>query len=81
MKILSEVIDINKFLTSVGAVVIGAIVVFLSALLTGIAVMLLWNWLMPTLFGLSEITYWQGCGLSLLAGLLFRNSNTSTKKD
>lgn len=31
----------------------------------------LWNWLMPTLFGLKQITYWQGFGLFVLAKILF----------
>lgn len=31
----------------------------------------LWNWLMPSLFGLRHITYWQGFGLFVLAKLLF----------
>ena len=34
-------------------------------------VMSLWNWLMPTLFGLVRITYWQAFGLFVLGRLLF----------
>ena len=37
----------------------------------GAVVMWLWNWLMPGLFGLKLITYWQGVGLVILARLLF----------
>jgi hypothetical protein len=37
----------------------------------GFVVMLLWNWLMPNLFGLREISYWQAWGLFLLAKILF----------
>ena len=37
----------------------------------GLFVMLLWNWLMPEIFGLSVIGYWQGLGLALLGRLLF----------
>jgi hypothetical protein len=37
----------------------------------GFAVMSLWNWLMPALFGLPPITYWQGLGLLVLSWLLF----------
>jgi hypothetical protein len=36
--------------------------------------MLLWNWLMPGLFGLAKIPYWQGWGLLLLSQLLFRGN-------
>ncbi|MDR2885610.1 MAG: hypothetical protein LBU95_02365 [Rikenellaceae bacterium] len=35
------------------------------------AVMLLWNWLMPAIFALTAITYWQALGLMVLARLLF----------
>ena len=36
----------------------------------GFAVKALWNWLMPLLFGLSAITFWQACGLLLLSWIL-----------
>ncbi|WP_407404473.1 hypothetical protein [Sodaliphilus sp.] len=39
--------------------------------LLGWLVMLLWNWLMPSLFGLSELGYWQACGLLVLCKILF----------
>jgi hypothetical protein len=35
------------------------------------AVMLLWNVLMPDIFGLPVINYWQSLGLSVLARILF----------
>lgn len=34
-------------------------------------VMLLWNWLMPALFSLPAITFWQAVGLLLLCKILF----------
>jgi hypothetical protein len=37
----------------------------------GEAVLHLWNWLMPTLFGLRTINFWQAIGLLLLSWLLF----------
>lgn len=37
----------------------------------GGCVMLLWNWLMPELFGLPQITFWQSAGLLLLCKILF----------
>jgi len=36
----------------------------------GLLIMLLWNWLMPALFGLRQINFWQALGLFLLARLL-----------
>jgi hypothetical protein len=37
----------------------------------GEAVKLLWNWLLPTLFGLRSITFWQAIGLLALCRILF----------
>jgi hypothetical protein len=37
----------------------------------GEVVMLLWNWLAPSLFGLREITFWQALGLLALCRILF----------
>ncbi|HEX9109921.1 MAG TPA: hypothetical protein VF845_00465 [Terriglobales bacterium] len=37
----------------------------------GEVVMLLWNWLLPTLFGWRQITFWQGLGLLVLCRMLF----------
>jgi hypothetical protein len=39
-------------------------------LLFGFVVMLLWNALLPSLFGLHTVTYWQSVGMLLLARLL-----------
>lgn len=41
--------------------------------LFGLAVMALWNWLMPELFGLKRVSYWQAWGLLALSTLLFKN--------
>ncbi len=37
----------------------------------GLVVMSLWNWLMPALFGLKLIGYWQAVGLIILSKILF----------
>lgn len=37
----------------------------------GFLVVGLWNWLMPSLFGLKLITYWQAVGLLILSKILF----------
>lgn len=43
-------------------------------MLFGGPLMVLWNWLMPTIFGLPYITFWQACGLQLMAALLFKSN-------
>jgi hypothetical protein len=45
--------------------------VALFIFLCGEVVMHLWNWLLPTLFGWRQITFWQGLGLLILCRLLF----------
>jgi hypothetical protein len=40
--------------------------------LAGWIVMLLWNWLMPEIFSLKQVTYWQAWGLLLLSSILFK---------
>ena len=34
-------------------------------------VMFLWNWLMPLLFGITVVTFWQALGILVLSKILF----------
>lgn len=52
-------------------IVLGIIGFTAFAILFGAVVMWLWNWLMPAIFGLGVITYWQAVGLAVLGRLLF----------
>ena len=45
--------------------------VALAATVFSFAVMWLWNWLMPAVFGLRAITVWQAVGLLFLCKILF----------
>jgi len=54
--------------------------ILLAIILIGGPLMILWNWLMPSIFGLPEIGFWQACGLQLLAILLFKSSSFKTNK-
>jgi hypothetical protein len=49
------------------------VVLFLTIAIAGFgqAVYHLWNWLMPSLFGLHPITFWQAVGLLALSWVLF----------
>jgi hypothetical protein len=49
------------------------VALFLVGALLSLPVMLLWDWLMPTIFGLPEITWFQAWGLLWLTGFLFRS--------
>jgi len=53
--------------------------------LFGLGVMLLWNWLMPDIFGLKQLNYWQAWGLLVLCWILFKgfgfgDSNSSSER-
>ncbi len=54
-----------------GWVLLGIIAFTGFALLFGFAIMWLWNWLMPYVFGLPTINYWQAVGIFILFKLLF----------
>jgi len=62
---------ILKGLKIVGFIILGAIAAAFFAFIFGYFVMLLWNWLMPMIFGLTTITFWQAVGIVLLARLIF----------
>lgn len=38
-------------------------------------VMWLWNWLMPAIFGLKTLTFWQTFGLTMLSNMIFGKVN------
>lgn len=46
-----------------------AVVLFVA--LGGEVVRLLWNWLLPPLFGWREVTFWQALGILALCRILF----------
>lgn len=58
-------------------VILGTIV-FLSLFLS-LPVLWLWNWLMPDIFNLPQITFWQALGLNLLSSFLLRSSSSGSK--
>jgi hypothetical protein len=52
----------------------------LSAILLAIPTMLLWNALLPHLFGTPQISLYEAVGINILSGILFK-SNVNIKKD
>jgi hypothetical protein len=67
----------KEFIT-IAATLIGLVAIV--AILLGYPLMLLWNWLMPTIFNLPEITFWQAIGLNFLSTILFKSSISTDKK-
>lgn len=60
----------------IGAIFLVILIVVFIAFIIALPVMLLWNGLMPDIFGLKEISFMQALGLSLLFGLLFKSSSS-----
>ena len=50
-------------------------VIILVTLVISLPVFFLWNWLMPDIFRLSTITFWQSIGISLLSSILFKTND------
>jgi chromate transport protein ChrA len=48
-----------------------AAIAVLVVTVCGFVVMSLWNWLVPAIFGLRSITFWQAFGLLILSKILF----------
>lgn len=62
---------VEKFVRSAVKILFIAILIIVFILLFGYAFMWLWNWLMPDIFGLTTLTYWQAIGLLVMAKLIF----------
>jgi hypothetical protein len=58
----------QKILLGIGFGIAGAGLLALF----GWVVMLLWNWLMPEIFGLKSLSYWQAWGLLILSSILLK---------
>ena len=62
---------IKRMIFIVPAAIVGMLA-FMA--LGGLLVMLLWNWIGPTLFGLHAVTFWEAVGLLVLCRILFGRS-------
>ena len=58
----------KKWIFIVPAAILGMV---LFAALGGAVVRGLWNWLLPSLFGFPQITFWQALGILALSRILF----------
>ena len=62
-------------ITAIGVIII----VIIMSLVLAFPLMLLWNWLMPIIFGLKTITFGQAIGIMFLCNVLFKNNSSSKK--
>lgn len=67
----------DKIFDALATFLTAALIIVLVAIMLTFPVMWLWNWLMPMIFGLMELDFWQTLGLSLLCSFLFKSSSSS----
>jgi hypothetical protein len=68
---------LTKVMKIIGLVLLGFVAVITLAAIFGLAVQWLWNTLMPVVFSLPEVSYWQAVGLVVLAQVFFGNHHSS----
>jgi hypothetical protein len=66
-----------NFFTNLVTFIVALVFVAIFSLILAFPVMWLWNWIMPAVFGLIKITFWQALGINLLCGFLFRGTTTA----
>jgi hypothetical protein len=68
-----------------GVIMLGVIAVLFMVVMAfvsffgAIPTYFLWNWLMPDLFGLPVLGFWQAWGIFLLLSILFKGASVSSK--
>ncbi len=69
----------DDILKGIGTVVVYILLfVFFYSLIIALPVRILWNWIVPELFGLTKITYLQAFGISLLFRFLIPTSSNKS---
>ena len=69
--------DVLSFIVIWG---LGIIMMLFWSLLLAWPFQLLWNWLVPAIFGLGKITFFQAFGLKLLFALIFGRMSVEDKR-
>lgn len=67
----------TQFTIGAAALMGGIGLIIFGCMLYSLPVYLLWNWVVPITFGLSEITIWQSFGITLLSRFLFAADRSS----
>ena len=70
----------NNINDTIKTILTAILFIVLIAAILGFPLMWLWNWLMPGIFNLPEITFWQALGLNALSTILIKPT-INTKKD
>jgi len=70
----------DKFIKFFSMMVLIVSYMVLFSFVMSIPVMYLWNWLIPSLFGLVKITFIRSWGLLMLCSILFKGGNYNPKQ-
>ena len=68
--------DTNIAGTVAGIVLIAILMIII---INPVIIMVCWNYLMPVLFGLPVITFWQALIMSVLSSALFKSTSINTQ--
>ena len=71
---MSKVVEAT--LTVLGAILVGLILIAITSFFGAMA----WNYVMPDMFGMKEITYMQFFCLAFISNMLIRSQFTSSSK-
>lgn len=74
-------IKIAEFTAKISIILLSLVVLSVNVLMIWVPVYLLWNWLVPSVFGLPEISFIQALGLIGLIKLLFGVNQITEKKE
>lgn len=71
----------EKLTKAIGLIIAGIATVAIVILILGFPTMWLWNWLMPEIFGLPTINFWQAIGLMFLSYLILPKTSSNSKSN
>jgi len=80
-KILDWLLDwlIDDLTPWIVLVIFVIVILAVTSLVAAIPTLFLWNWLLPEIFAIKAITFWQAWGINFLASVLFKSVQTTKK--
>ena len=70
---------LNKIIDGLGSLILVLLLVCFLGVIVALPTMLVWNMLMPEIFNLTTIDFWQALGLIVLANVLFKPFSFNSK--
>lgn len=69
----------DKFIELIALSFLFIVVVIIVGVVVAFPIKWMWNYLMPELFGLKEIGFWQALAMYVLCGILFKPTSSSSE--